>query len=75
MARVSLSFPGEWNGQRFLGDGGVPDKLPKDLPLRAEELSPARIRLLGKPVRPSAAEVADNPRARSAILRIAEKLA
>jgi 16S rRNA C1402 N4-methylase RsmH len=30
---------------------------------------------VGKPVRPSSEEVAVNPRARSAIMRVAEKLA
>jgi 16S rRNA (cytosine1402-N4)-methyltransferase len=34
-----------------------------------------RLKLVGKPVRPTAAEVNANPRARSAILRVAEKLA
>jgi 16S rRNA (cytosine1402-N4)-methyltransferase len=32
------------------------------------------MRLVGKAIRPSAAEVAANPRARSAVMRVAEKL-
>lgn len=32
------------------------------------------VKLIGKPIRPSAEEVRENPRARSAVLRIAEKL-
>jgi 16S rRNA (cytosine1402-N4)-methyltransferase len=34
-----------------------------------------RLRALGKAIRPAATEIADNPRARSAVLRVAEKLA
>ncbi|MBK5913017.1 16S rRNA (cytosine(1402)-N(4))-methyltransferase RsmH [Rhodocyclus purpureus] len=61
--------------KRFLREQASPDSLPKDLPLRADELPQPRLRLIGKPLRASAAEVAANPRARSAVLRVAEKLA
>jgi 16S rRNA (cytosine1402-N4)-methyltransferase len=43
-------------------------------PLRAAELPQPTLRLLGR-VKPSEAEVAANPRARSAVMRVAEKLA
>jgi 16S rRNA (cytosine1402-N4)-methyltransferase len=46
--------------------------LPPDLPLRAAELHP-RLRVVGKAARASAAEIARNPRARSAVLRVAER--
>jgi len=36
-------------------------------------MPPAKLRLIGKAQRPSAQEVAANPRARSAVLRVAEK--
>jgi 16S rRNA (cytosine1402-N4)-methyltransferase len=59
--------------KRFMRDNANPDRLPRRLPLRAHELPRPRLRLLGRAVRPSAVEVAANPRARSAIMRIAEK--
>jgi len=49
------------------------DSLPADLPIRARDLPQPPLRLLGKAARASAAEVAANPRARSATLRAAER--
>ena len=46
-------------------------ELPPDLPVRHVEV-PVRLRTVGKAVRPSEAEVRRNPRARSAVLRVAE---
>jgi 16S rRNA (cytosine1402-N4)-methyltransferase len=48
--------------------------LPPELPLRAAELQP-RLRLVGKAVRAGEAERRRNPRARSAVLRVAERTA
>lgn len=48
-------------------------KLPKELPIKQSQLQP-RIKMIGKKQRPSAEEMEDNPRARSAVLRIAEKI-
>lgn len=50
-------------------------KVPERLPLTAAQMPRPVLRLVGKPIRPSAAEVAANARARSAILRVAEKVA
>jgi len=49
------------------------DRLPRDLPIRARDLPQAPLRIVGKARRASAAEVAANPRARSATLRVAER--
>jgi 16S rRNA (cytosine1402-N4)-methyltransferase len=49
------------------------DSLPADLPIRARDLPQPPLRILGKAVRASEAEIAANPRARSATLRAAER--
>lgn len=46
--------------------------LPRDLPIRAADID-VSINLIGKAIMPSVAETTVNPRARSAVLRIAEK--
>ncbi len=46
--------------------------LPRDLPVRDADIQ-VSLKLIGKAIKPSAAEVAANPRARSAVLRVAEK--
>jgi 16S rRNA (cytosine1402-N4)-methyltransferase len=61
--------------KRFMRDQAAADRLPKNLPLRSVDLPPPKLRLVGKPVKAGAAEVASNPRARSAVMRVAERLA
>ncbi|MBI1966203.1 MAG: 16S rRNA (cytosine(1402)-N(4))-methyltransferase RsmH [Betaproteobacteria bacterium] len=61
--------------KRFLRDLARADRLPPRLPVRARDLARPQLRLVGRAVRPAAAEVAANPRARSAVMRIAEKQA
>jgi 16S rRNA (cytosine1402-N4)-methyltransferase len=60
--------------KRFLRDAANPPQPPKGVPVKAADLPPPIVRLVGKAIRPSAAEVAANPRARSAVLRVAEKI-
>lgn len=52
---------------------GEADKLPRDLPIIPKAFEP-RVRLLGKAQFASAEEVRANPRSRSAVMRVAEKL-
>ena len=52
---------------------GEADKLPRDLPIIPKAFEP-RLKLIGKPVYAAEAELKANPRSRSAVMRIAEKL-
>ncbi len=58
--------------KRFMRDHARGDDFPPGLPVTKDQLSP-RLKLIGKAIRPSASEVSQNPRARSAVLRIAER--
>lgn len=60
--------------KNFMRDAAAPDGLPKSLPLRSDQLPQPELRLVGKALKPSSAEVAANPRARSAVMRVAEKI-
>jgi len=59
--------------KRFMRREALGPALPKRVPVRASEVR-GRLRIVGKPIRPSQAEVQANPRARSAVLRVAERL-
>lgn len=60
--------------KRFMRDQAQGPKLPKGLPVTHAQTR-GRLRLEGKAVRASANEIAANPRARSAVLRVAEVIA
>jgi len=47
-------------------------EVPRGLPVREKDLPQSVLEIIGR-VKPSEAEVLENPRARSAIMRIAEK--
>lgn len=59
--------------KRFMREHSQPQVLPVKLPVRARDLTPPKLRLIGKAVRASSAEVTGNPRARSAVMRVAER--
>jgi 16S rRNA (cytosine1402-N4)-methyltransferase len=60
--------------KRFIRDQQRGPQLPPDLPIMPQAFAP-RLRAVGKPVRASEQEVRSNPRARSAVLRVAERVA
>ena len=60
--------------KRFMQNAAKADHLPSKLPIRANEVNDATLKIIGKPVRASDAEINANPRARSAIMRTAQKL-
>lgn len=59
--------------KRFMRRMQQGDPLPDKLPVRDAEIR-RHLKVIGKPVRPAEAEIAANARARSAVMRVAEKL-
>ncbi len=59
--------------KRYMRDMARGEQLPPGVPVRDSAVN-RRMRLVGRAVRASAAEVAGNTRARSAIMRVAEKI-
>ncbi|MCY4358699.1 MAG: 16S rRNA (cytosine(1402)-N(4))-methyltransferase RsmH [Gammaproteobacteria bacterium] len=60
--------------KRFIDNQARGDHFPRKLPITADQLVPV-LKKKGKAIRPSRSEIIANPRARSAVMRIAEKLA
>ena len=59
--------------KNFIRERSTADTLPRGVPVRARDLPTPQLRRIGKAVKPGEAEVRRNPRARSAVLRVAEK--
>ncbi len=59
--------------KRFLRDQSKGDPFPPDLPVTHDMLKP-QLKLIGKAIRAGAEEIEKNRRARSAVLRVAEKI-
>ncbi len=59
--------------KRFMRDLARGPQLPKDLPVMDSELE-VPFRLVGKAIKPGAEEIENNPRARSSVLRIVERI-
>src|SRR3972149_7645968 len=59
--------------KHFMRDMAEGDKLPRDVPIRASEVPRGKLNLIGKAVRAGETEVQANPRARSAVMRVAER--
>jgi len=59
--------------KHFMRDMAEGDKLPRNVPVRASEIPRGKLKLIGKAVRAGAAELESNPRARSAVMRVAER--
>ncbi len=59
--------------KRFLRDRARADHLPSRLPVKAKDIAPPPLTLIGRARRPDTTEVAANPRSRSAVMRIAER--
>jgi 16S rRNA (cytosine1402-N4)-methyltransferase len=57
----------------FIREQSTADRLPRGVPVRARDLPAPALAAIGRAVKPSPAEIARNPRARSAVLRVAEK--
>lgn len=58
--------------KQFIQKQSKGDDFPRDLPVTASALSPTLTKV-GKAIKPSEQEIRHNPRARSAVMRVAEK--
>jgi len=61
--------------KRFVRSEQYRDTLPANFPIREKDLPQPRLKGVGKAVRPSDDEVKANPRARSAVMRVAVRMA
>ena len=61
--------------KRFMRDHSRSKPVPRGIPVAVSQQSTPPLRLVGKAIKPSEQEVSANPRARSALMRVAEKVA
>lgn len=59
--------------KRFMRAEAKGEELPPEIPMPASQIKLGRLRLIGRAIHASDAEIARNPRARSAVLRVAER--
>jgi len=59
--------------KRFMRDESTPKEYPPELPIMPDD-SHVKIKCIGKKIRAGEKELGENPRARSAVLRVAERL-
>jgi 16S rRNA (cytosine1402-N4)-methyltransferase len=61
--------------KRFIQGEQNRDDLPANFPIKAKDLPQPRLVSIGKAIKPSAAEIKQNVRCRSAVMRVAERTA
>jgi 16S rRNA (cytosine1402-N4)-methyltransferase len=74
LALISFHSLEDRRVKRFIRDEARGGDFPPGLPVTDAQLN-RRLRAVGKDIRAGEAELAENPRARSAVLRVAERLA
>ena len=61
--------------KHFIRGASSEESLPTWVAVRARDMAEPPMKKIGKPIRASGHEIANNPRARSAIMRVAERTA
>jgi 16S rRNA (cytosine1402-N4)-methyltransferase len=59
--------------KHYLRDLNDADKLPRNVPIRASEVPKGKLNLIGRAIKAGKDELNSNPRARSAVMRVAER--
>ncbi len=73
MAVISFHSLEDRMVKHFFREMADADKLPRNVPIRASEVPQGKLRLIGRAVKAKEAELSANPRARSAVMRVAER--
>ena len=61
--------------KHFMRKQSKGEDIPRGLPLREDQIQRnQKLKIIGKAIQPSKAEISANPRSRSAVLRIAERV-